>query len=154
MAEFAAHGNHRLAWQGQVLVVRFAGIFNREGVQAVVASVAAALARQDGVVGLLHEITDWHGGTPEAFAYWISSVLGWVDAGRLVAAGDLYADDEQSFMGQSVRLAVGERIPYLSVRDDLPACLDWFAGLGLATASPVVGLPGRVAQLRWINSIL
>jgi hypothetical protein len=33
MVQFAAHGSHRISWEGDVMVLNLGSLFNREGVE-------------------------------------------------------------------------------------------------------------------------
>lgn len=43
MVQFAAHGSHRICWEGDVMVLALGNLFNREGVERVLQNVADEL---------------------------------------------------------------------------------------------------------------
>ena len=67
MSHFAAHGYYRISWHGDVIKVIVGDLFNREGVEQLVAEIDQAVAQGARTGwGLLLDARQWQGGTPEA----------------------------------------------------------------------------------------
>jgi hypothetical protein len=132
MVQFAAHGSHRISWEGDVMVLNLGSLFNREGVEQVLAQVTDDLQKRgDSPWAMLVDVRVWQGGTPDAFASWLASLNAWIDRRQLVAFAALYAESVQQFMGSSVRAALSVRLPYFSSPDEA-ACWQWLRAQGLA----------------------
>jgi len=92
MVQFAAHGSHRISWEGDVMVLNLGSLFNREGVEQVLAQVTDDLQKRgDSPWAMLVDVRVWQGGTPDAFASWLASLNAWIDRRQLVAFAALYA---------------------------------------------------------------
>lgn len=46
MVQFAAHGSHKISWEGDVMVLNLGSLFNREGVEQVLAQVTDDLQKR------------------------------------------------------------------------------------------------------------
>lgn len=63
MVQFAAHGSHRICWEGDVMVLALGNLFNREGVERVLQNVADELeSRGDRPWAMLVDVREWQGG--------------------------------------------------------------------------------------------
>lgn len=131
MRQFAAHGYYDISWQGDVLRIVVADLFNREGVEDLVADIGrAVLAHGPGAWGVMLDATKWQGGTPDAFALWLDSLEGWIREGGLAAYAALYAESIQLFLGGMVRDRLSPLLPYFSAPEEA-ACWKWLAEQGL-----------------------
>lgn len=130
MVGFAPHGECAVSWQGNLLVVTYEGVFNREGAELLGETLEVQLARRDGRPwGMLHDARLWEGGTPEAFACWAAYFDRWADQG-LVALAAVYSRALQQMLTQTLRSHVSSRVPrYFS--DTPEACLAWLCEQGL-----------------------
>lgn len=114
------------------MVLNLGSLFNREGVEQVLAQVTDDLQKRgDSPWAMLVDVRVWPGGTPDAFASWLASLNAWIDRRQLVAFAALYAESVQQFMGSSVRAALSVRLPYFSSPDEA-ACWQWLRAQGLA----------------------
>ena len=135
MSHFAAHGYYRINWQGDVLNIVVEDLFNREGAEQLTAEIRRLLTqRGGGAWGMLLDVRQWQGGTPDAFGLWIEALEGWIGERHLVAFAALYAESVQQFMGSTVRDRVSTRVPYFSALDEA-ACWQWLGKQGLATGA-------------------
>ena len=126
MLQFAAHGSHRICWEGDVMVLALGNLFNREGVERVLQNVADELeSRGDRPWALLVDVREWQGGTPDAYEFWLASINVWIARKQLVAFAALFAESVQQFMGSSVRAALSARLQYLSAPDEAVSVRAW-----------------------------
>ena len=135
MSHFAAHGYYRISWHGDVIKVIVGDLFNREGVEQLVAEIDQAVAQGARTGwGLLLDARQWQGGTPEAFELWLTRLEGWIRAGELRAYSALYAESIQVFLGGTIRERLTPLMPYFSSPDEA-ACWQWLGCQGLAVGT-------------------
>jgi len=135
MSHFAAHGYYRISWHGDVIKVIVGDLFNREGVEQLVAEIDQAVAQGARTGwGLLLDARQWQGGTPEAFELWLTRLEGWIRAGELRAYSALYAESIQVFLGGTIRDRLTPLFPYFSSPDEA-ACWQWLGSQGLAVGT-------------------
>ena len=131
MSYFAAHGYYRGSWHGDVVKVVVGDLFNREGVEQLVAEIDQLVGqRDDAGWGMLLDARQWQGGTPDAFELWLINLEGRIRAGKLLAHAALYTESIQVFLGGMIRNRLSPLLPYFSSPDER-TCWQWLGAQGL-----------------------
>jgi len=126
-----AHGDFDMCWHGNVLRVVFRGVWNREAVALLLASVDQLLSEPGAPRrwAALADMREWEGATPEALADYEASSAGLIERG-LTASARVFSVE---FLNQMIGGMVHEhdRIPVL-VTENMDEALAWLGSQGFA----------------------
>ena len=131
--EWTQHGQYRLSWQGDILIAHYSGAWNEVAVRNLHRD-ARALWQQHGGQswGMLSDLRDWDGATPEALTLWWVFFEDAVQHGMRVVT-DILPSHFHEAMVKELAERAGRLATYCHHRELQPG-LDWLAAQGLRTA--------------------
>ncbi len=127
------HGQYRIHWQGELLVVQYSGAWNEVAVRKLHRD-ARVLWQQHGGArwGMLSDLREWEGATPDALALWWQFFEDAVRDGLAVVT-DILPSHFHETMVKELAERAGRLATYCHHRELQPG-LDWLAAHGLRTA--------------------
>ncbi|MBE9609976.1 hypothetical protein [Chitinilyticum piscinae] len=126
------HGQFDLYWQGDVLVVRYFGQWNRQASEALHASVRGQWQQRGGRPwGMLSDLREWGGATPDALDAWWAF---FADAARhdLLAVTDILPSLVHELMVRTIAEKAGSLARYRNSHT-IDEALAWLHAQGLST---------------------
>lgn len=128
--EWAQHGQYRIRWQGALLIVDYSGAWNEVAVRNLHRDARALWSQHDGQPwGMLSDLRDWDGATPEALALWWQFFEDAVQHG-LLAVTDILPSDLHEAMVKNLAERAARLVRYCHQRE-VQDGLDWLAAQGL-----------------------
>lgn len=124
------HGNFHLQWQGDVLVVRYEGVWNEVAARHLHRDASVLWARHPGRWAMVGLFEAWEGATPEAMTEWLGFFLDAVAHG-LRAYAVAMPTSLHATMAEGLRRETSKRVDRKDCHD-LPDALQWLASLGYA----------------------
>lgn len=132
---YAAHGTHHFEWMGEVLYIRFVGVFNIQAVEVFFADLQRIVSeRRLARWGRMADLRQWQGITPdgkEAYA----AISDWYPGAGAVAHVQLYPSAFTQSMADTVNRSVARVGPVMQCAS-VEEGLAWLQGFGLSTAVP------------------
>ncbi|MDT8989419.1 hypothetical protein RQP54_00925 [Curvibacter sp. APW13] len=129
--QYAAHGAYDFEWKGEVLCIRFFGVFNIEAVEVFCTDLRQTVA-QRGLTrwGRLADLRQWQGITPEGKEAY-AALSDWYPGAGAVAHVQLYPSAFTQSMADTVNQSVA-RVGPVKQCDSVEEGLAWLQGFGLA----------------------